>query len=89
LKISAAPPLHGEVSNLQENNGTKADNPNGTKADNTNGTKAENHNGTKANNPNGTKANKNQLSYSQEWSVEPEVQLATALLHPMLARWFE
>jgi hypothetical protein len=58
LKISAAPPLDREVSNLQENNGTKADNRNGTKADNTNSTTD--------NNTNGTKANKIQLSYSQE-----------------------
>jgi hypothetical protein len=63
LKISAAPPLHGEDSNLQE---TTARRPtkqrhegrqnNDMKANIPNGTKAENHNGTKANNPNGTNA---------------------------------
>ena len=74
LKIWAAPPLHGEVSNLQENNGSKADN--------TNGTMAGSHNGTKANHPNGTKANIIQLLYSQECSVQP-------LAHLVLAPCFE
>ena len=82
LKISAAPPLHGEVSNLQENNGSKGDNTNGSKADNTNGTMAGSHNGTKANHPNGTKANIIQLLYSQECSVQP-------LAHLVLAPCFE
>ena len=40
FKISAAPPLHGEVSKTCKKNNTMVDIHNGTKADNHNGTKA-------------------------------------------------